>query len=67
MSTGKEWFLRDYFELCDRYGLYVQNNYCCCGSSSVAALPSEPKVDEYDYEWERYISQRNDLLKAQSK
>lgn len=68
MEKDKEAFALEYRELCKKHGLYLQNSYCCCGSSSIAEIPLPAPEDEYSYEWDKYNEQINDIqrqLKAQ--
>jgi hypothetical protein len=61
MMTKKEFFAKAYFELCELHGFYIQNNYCCCGNSSIEEIPAPVKDDEYSYEWERFKSHEYDI------
>lgn len=59
--TTKEDFVKEYTELCNKFGLYVRSDYCCCGGSSIAEIPKVPEGDEYEYDYDRYTEQKKDF------
>jgi hypothetical protein len=55
--NGKRAFIKEYFELCEKYGFWIKGIYCCCGGSEVSEIPKHD-MDEHSFKKLEYSKQR---------